>query len=124
MGNTVQNQSALELLKSESSATVSLTPWQSVSTEIGKLNGNMVTAFLSILLPKSIREHGLVWHAKGDYLASVNPDAIANAVLIHRLSKQQTQAPFSKSKGSVQRVLFHSARPILFVATQRHVRVC
>ncbi|KAJ3298725.1 Ribosome biogenesis protein 1 [Borealophlyctis nickersoniae] len=65
----------------------------------------------------------LTWHRKGDYFATVSPDAASTAVLVHQLSKRQTQNPFRKSKGLVQRVLFHPSKPFLFVATQRYVRV-
>lgn len=38
------------------------------------------------------------------------------SVLIHQLTKHQTQAPFTKQKGEVQRVSFHPSRPHFFVA--------
>eukprot|EP00249_Psilotum_nudum_P016440 c25825_g1_i1 orf=239-2530(+) len=63
------------------------------------------------------------WHYKGDYFASVAPDGNTKAVLMHQLSKQQTQNPFRKFQGSVVRVLFHPCRPFFFVATKLHVRV-
>jgi ribosome biogenesis protein ERB1 len=44
-------------------------------------------------------------------------------VAIHQLSKHQSQSPFRKSKGIIQRVEFHPFRPILFVATQRYIRL-
>ncbi|XP_058123678.1 ribosome biogenesis protein BOP1 homolog isoform X2 [Anopheles ziemanni] len=65
----------------------------------------------------------VTWHGRGDYFASVMPDAANRSVLIHQLSKRRSQLPFSKSKGLVQCVLFHPVKPCLFVATQRHVRV-
>lgn len=65
----------------------------------------------------------LTWHRRGDYFASVSPDAANSAVLVHQLSKHQTQNPFKKSKGLVQRVLFHPSKPFLFVATQNFVRI-
>jgi ribosome biogenesis protein ERB1 len=65
----------------------------------------------------------LTFHHKGDYLATVSPDANTSAVLIHHLSKRQTQAPFKKNKGQVQCVKFHPSRPFFFVATKQHVRV-
>ncbi|KAH0445964.1 hypothetical protein IEQ34_025199 [Dendrobium chrysotoxum] len=47
----------------------------------------------------------VVWHAKGDYFAttgqSVTGGSTSESVLIHHLSKQRSQAPFSRaSKGS------------------------
>jgi len=69
----------------------------------------------------------VVWHAKGDYFATVSPESgSSSSVLVHQLSKHRSQAPFRRaaSKGaSVQRVVFHPLKPYLFVATQRHVRL-
>lgn len=42
---------------------------------------------------------------------------------IHQLSNATSQNPFKKSKGIVQKVIFHPLRPYLFVCTQRSVRV-
>ncbi|XP_013404052.1 ribosome biogenesis protein bop1-B [Lingula anatina] len=71
--------------------------------------------------PKDVSQ--VTWHGKGDYFATVMPNAESMSVMIHQLSKRRSQAPFSKSKGMVQKVLFHPTRPFLFVATQRYVRV-
>ncbi|XP_053684898.1 ribosome biogenesis protein BOP1 homolog [Sabethes cyaneus] len=65
----------------------------------------------------------VTWHGRGDYFATVMPEAANRSVLIHQLSKRRSQLPFSKSKGLIQCVLFHPVKPCLFVATQRHVRV-
>jgi ribosome biogenesis protein ERB1 len=63
------------------------------------------------------------WHAKGDYFVTVSPKAAAAAVLIHQLSKGNSQQPFSKAKGEAQVACFHPNKPFLFVASQQHVRV-
>jgi ribosome biogenesis protein ERB1 len=63
------------------------------------------------------------WQAKGDYFVSVSPKAGAAAVLIHQLSKGNSQQPFSKTKGEAQLACFHPTKPFLFVASQQHVRV-
>jgi hypothetical protein len=42
----------------------------------------------------------------------------SRAVLIHQLSKHQTQAPFKRSKGLVQRVAFDPTKAQLFVAVR------
>ena len=65
----------------------------------------------------------LRWHAKGDYFVSVSPKAGSAAVLIHQLSKGNSQQPFSKSKGESQLACFHPNKPFLFVASPHHVRV-
>ena len=48
---------------------------------------------------------------------------MAQAVMIHQLSKQATQNPFRKNRGRVSRVLFHPSKAFLLVATEHHVRV-
>jgi ribosome biogenesis protein ERB1 len=58
----------------------------------------------------------ITWQAKGDYFATVMPDADNRSVLIHQLSHRKSQLPFNKSKGLVQCVLFHPIRPYFFVA--------
>lgn len=63
------------------------------------------------------------WQAKGDYFCSVSPKAGAAAVLVHQLSKGNSQQPFSKAKGEAQLACFHPNKPFLFVASQQHVRV-
>ena len=63
------------------------------------------------------------WHAKGDYFVSVSPKAGSSAVLIHQMSKGNSQQPFSKAKGEAQAACFHPSKPFLFVASQQHVRV-
>mmetsp|Transcript_19888 Transcript_19888/g.43204 ORF Transcript_19888/g.43204 Transcript_19888/m.43204 type:complete len:815 (+) Transcript_19888:126-2570(+) len=63
------------------------------------------------------------WHAKGDYFVTISPKAGAPSVLIHQLSKGNSQQPFSKAKGEVQAAIFHPSKPFLFVANQQHVRI-
>ncbi len=76
---------------------------------------------LVIELPKEVSE--ISWHKKGDYFATICPDGTNSLVMIHQLSRQDSQAPFSKSKGMIISVCFHPNKPFLFVATQRNVRV-
>jgi ribosome biogenesis protein ERB1 len=65
----------------------------------------------------------LRWQTKGDYFVSISPKAGAAAVLIHQLSKGNTQQPFSKVKGEAQHACFHPNQPFLYVASQQHVRI-
>ncbi|KAJ1523942.1 hypothetical protein ONE63_010491 [Megalurothrips usitatus] len=65
----------------------------------------------------------VTWHGRGDYFATVMPEGENRSVIIHQLSKRRSQIPFSRSRGLVQCALFHPIRPMLFVATQKHVRV-
>uniref|UniRef100_A0A7G3AYA7 Ribosome biogenesis protein BOP1 homolog n=1 Tax=Lutzomyia longipalpis TaxID=7200 RepID=A0A7G3AYA7_LUTLO len=65
----------------------------------------------------------VTWHGRGDYLATVMPDGAHRSVIIHQLSKRRSQFPFSKSKGLVECVIFHPVKPLLFVATQKSIRM-
>ncbi|XP_076610009.1 ribosome biogenesis protein bop1 isoform X2 [Chaetodon auriga] len=77
---------------------------------------------LKIQHPKAV--HQVVWHAKGDYLASVMPDHSSHLqVFIHQVSQRRSQNPFRRNKGLVQCVSFHPVRPYFFVATQRSIRI-
>uniref|UniRef100_A0A182WLI9 Ribosome biogenesis protein BOP1 homolog n=1 Tax=Anopheles minimus TaxID=112268 RepID=A0A182WLI9_9DIPT len=90
--------------------------WGEVTEEESKLGVRIVITHF-----REVRQ--VTWHGRGDYFATVMPDAAYRSVMIHQLSKRRSQLPFSKSKGLVQCVLFHPVKPCLFVATQRHVRV-
>ena len=76
---------------------------------------------VQVTVVKRIKQ--VVWHAKGDYVATLAPEANTQAVIIHQLSKARSQNPFSKAKGTVQAIAFHPTEPHFFVATQRFVRV-
>lgn len=65
----------------------------------------------------------VTWQTKGDYLASVTTANTNQVVFVHRLTSRKSQAPFQKTNGLVQKVLFHPSRPYFFVATQQHVRI-
>eukprot|EP00730_Choanoeca_flexa_P014135 TRINITY_DN6067_c0_g1_i2.p1 TRINITY_DN6067_c0_g1~~TRINITY_DN6067_c0_g1_i2.p1 ORF type:complete len:798 (+),score=185.90 TRINITY_DN6067_c0_g1_i2:19-2412(+) len=65
----------------------------------------------------------VTWHRKGNYFAAVMPQAPSHAVCVHSLNRQTTQYPFRKKNHDVQRVLFHPAQPLFFVATKTHIRV-
>ena len=51
------------------------------------------------------------------------PEGQNRSVLIHQLTRRRSQVPFAKPKGLVQAVLFHPKKPVLFVATQKNVRI-
>ncbi|XP_053672587.1 ribosome biogenesis protein BOP1 homolog isoform X2 [Anopheles nili] len=90
--------------------------WNEVTEEEQKAGVRIVITHF-----REVRQ--VTWHGRGDYFATVMPEAAYRSVMIHQLSKRRSQLPFSKSKGMVQNVLFHPVKPCLFVATQRHVRV-
>ncbi|THV03308.1 BOP1NT-domain-containing protein [Dendrothele bispora CBS 962.96] len=79
---------------------------------------------LSIHLPASSGlASQIVWHRRGDYMATVSSGGNQSGVWIHQLSRRHSQAPFKKVRGKVQMVLFHPAKPNFFVATQQYVRM-
>jgi ribosome biogenesis protein ERB1 len=65
------------------------------------------------------------WHRKEDCFVTVSPKAGTSAVLIHQLSKRNSQQPFRKAKREAQLACFHPNKQFLFVASQhkQHVRV-
>lgn len=112
----------LQHVAAESSTVASVLPWiTSVPAGVG---GGDNGAMLRMTVRHGHAADQVVWHAKGDYFATVCPEAPpSRMVLIHQLSTRRTQAPFRKPRGLVQRVQFHPTRPFFFVLTQRHLRV-
>ncbi|KAL6306653.1 BOP1NT-domain-containing protein [Sparassis latifolia] len=94
--------------------------WSSLTSAASSSDAPILTLALppSAGVPKQ-----LVWHRRGDYLASVSSSEGQGGVWMHQLSRRHSQAPFRKVKGVVQLVLFHPTKPYFFVATQRYVRM-
>lgn len=66
----------------------------------------------------------VVFHAKGDYLATICPEAgQGDIVIVHSLEKASSERPFNKSKSDVSKVVFHPSKPILFIMTKKNVFV-
>ena len=63
------------------------------------------------------------WHRKGDYCVTVSPSAPVGAVMIHQVSRRDSQSPLKSNPGKVQCAAFHPRKARLFVANQRSVRV-
>ena len=124
LGDKLVNSRTAELLGEEPDNTGYQAPTrvgQAVKWTGGAEGGGPPGTLVTINHFKAVKQ--VTWHARGDYFATVMPDGAHRSVMIHQLSKWRSQVPFSKSKGQVQCVLFHPIRPMLFVATQRHVRV-
>ena len=53
----------------------------------------------------SIKHHWpvrqVIFHHKGEYLATVCPDGDSKGVVIHNFPKKQSQCPFKKTRGQV-----------------------
>ncbi|KAF3330975.1 ribosome biogenesis protein BOP1 isoform X1 [Carex littledalei] len=65
------------------------------------------------------------WHSKGDYFTTVVPTfkRDSRAVLVHQLSKKNSDKPFRKLPGIPVTAVFHPSKKIFFVATKRFVQV-
>ena len=67
------------------------------------------------------------WHAKGEYLATIAPNALrTTSVIVHHLAKRASLNPFKLRSGGtggkVVDVAFHTTKPILYIATQKAIR--
>ena len=64
----------------------------------------------------------VVFHSKGDYLATICPEAgQGDIVIVHSLEKASSERPFNKAKSDVSKVVFHPSKPILFIMTKKNV---
>ena len=124
LGSEEDNKTVDSFIGKSSSDSIGTVEWSFPNTMIlEKLNALAPMLLVIIEVNKTIIDKGLSWHNKGDYLASITGQNQADSALIHRLSKAKSQAPFSRTKGVVQCILFHHLHPLFFVATRRHVRV-
>ncbi|KAJ1965637.1 Ribosome biogenesis protein erb1 [Dipsacomyces acuminosporus] len=76
---------------------------------------------ISIAFHKTVKS--VVWHRRGDYMATLTAEEGGSSVLIHQMSKHKSQRPFRKLKGAVQCIKFHPTKPWFLVTTQRYVRI-
>ncbi|KAJ2003461.1 Ribosome biogenesis protein erb1 [Coemansia thaxteri] len=76
---------------------------------------------ISVTMHKTVKS--VMWHRRGDYLATLTAEEGGSSVLIHQMSKHKSQRPFRKLKGAVQCIMFHPTKPWFLVATQRYVRI-
>lgn len=95
----------------------SLIKWMKVSEEEDEKYGYKIR----LIHPQRVKQ--IVWHRKGDYFATVTPDSKDMGVLIHQTTRHQSQSPFRKLKGAIQKVAFHPIKPVFYVCTQLYVRV-
>ena len=93
--------------------------WQRPSTSASSTKQKGI--LLEIVVPGTPKQ--ITWHRRGDYLASTSPEAGTKAVLMHQISKHSTQAPFKRTKGQIQRVLFHPTRPHFLLAVSVYVSI-
>jgi ribosome biogenesis protein ERB1 len=76
----------------------------------------MVTLTLKNIISK------LVWHAKGDYFATMAHNVQQTSqVLIHSINRASSNRPFSQTKGIVQAIAFHPLKPNFFACTSNTV---
>ncbi|CAA7050677.1 unnamed protein product [Microthlaspi erraticum] len=64
------------------------------------------------------------WHSKGDYLSTVMASGETRGVVVHQLTKRDTQKLPLKIRGLPVRTLFHpTQRGIFLIATKKNIRV-
>lgn len=121
------------------SAPASATTLQWTASASSSSSPNVLAPHLTIQMqPSSGLVKQLTFHRRGDYFASVGGFELkkisivlslnatipiffvgdSGAVWIHQMTKRNSQAPFRKIKGAVQRVLFHPLKPHFFVAVR------
>ena len=89
---------------------------------IDETNGEYIQKDARVILEWEYILKKLDWHSKGDYFATLADNVqVSTQVLIHSLSKAQTQKPFSKSKGIIETLSFHPTKPLFFVCNDQQV---
>jgi ribosome biogenesis protein ERB1 len=102
--------------------TTSTTTWTSWKSKTPSLN-HVLEEGATLSLKDWVRTKEIVWHAKGDYFATIaDAGAKRNVCMVHQLSKCTSAALFRKVD-KIQSVEFHPSKPFIFLATQTHVRV-
>lgn len=67
----------------------------------------------------------VVFHAKGEYFGSLAPKASKRneQILVHHFLKSESSKPFQKSKGDMQKILFHPKKPFMFLVTHKNTYI-
>ena len=80
------------------------------------INNNIIClSFLNYL-------KGIRWHNKGDYFATFRNEKQSSSLIIHRLSKFESQIPLSSPIGEIQDLLFHPRKPLIYIACKQSIR--
>lgn len=101
----------------------SQSPLSSAVAAWQKASDPQFSSGIRLIIDHSNEITNLSWHNRGDYFVAVCSSKAGNPVIVHQLSKQISQSPFKKSKGYVQKVLFHPKKPFLVVATKQSIRI-
>lgn len=120
-----QNRQSNQLLFEESQASYEKLPTKLVEWKFFPANSEEFSQGMRVEIAMSSTVKFVAFHEKGDYLATVSPQASQqnDVVLIHSLHKAASQRPFNKSKAGIQKVAFHPTKPILFILTQKNTYV-
>ncbi|KAL9089620.1 MAG: hypothetical protein Q9165_005652 [Trypethelium subeluteriae] len=114
---------------SSSSSTPPKTPPATWSRPPAPLQATSSIHLLTTLTSTTAPIKSLAFHRRGAHLSTTSPTAASSrtAVTIHTLPTHTSQHPFrripSSSGGAPQTTAFHPSRPLLFLATQRSVRI-
>ena len=102
--------------------TTSATKWTRWKSKTSSLN-HVLEEGATLTLKDWRATKEVVWHAKGDYFATVaDAGAKRNVCMVHQVSKCTSAALFRKVD-KIQSVEFHPNKPFIILATQTHVRV-
>lgn len=106
-GSRVEHQDDVGIEKSPKALANTVVEWEHRSLPAPRLLRGRArpvghTRHLCLAVPHSKAVHSIAWHHRGDYVATVVPDAGARAVLLHQISRRVTQQPFGRSKGRVE----------------------
>lgn len=87
------------------------------------VHGDDESIMVAIEHPARIRQ--VQWHRRGDYFATLAPEAPSGArvIHIHQLSRHLTQCPFNRMPGIARAIAFHPTHPQLVLATSKAVRI-
>lgn len=76
-----------------------------------------------IVIKHSHNVKQFVWHQKGDYFATLQPDGNTSSVLLHQLSRWRSQIPFSRAAVKVTALSFHPKHAYFYICCQGRIRV-
>lgn len=68
----------------------------------------------------------VTWHFRGDYFCTLAPGGYSSGIIMHQMSRRESQRPFRQkvqSKGETfVKVAFHPKKPLFFVVTKTMVK--
>lgn len=99
--------------------------WYTVGEMALILHASFFTVSKCRALQLSDHNAVLMWRlmCRGDYFVATCPGGASQSVVVHQLSKHNSQRPFRKNKGKITTCAFHPSQPLLLVASETNVKV-